>query len=101
LNKNEAVIVLTGKLHMMSYQSDLLCPHVSRLYHAGDIIGLPAIDGGWSTAEHSWTFAMEDCDLFFISTVYLSFLWDQMKQFKSSLVHEMLVKSPVFKGMTE
>lgn len=76
LNKNEAVIVLTGKIHMMSYQKDLLCPHVSRLYHPGDIIGLPAIDSGWSTAEHSWPFTMEDCDLFYISTAYLSFLWD-------------------------
>ena len=79
LNKDEAVIVLTGKIHMMSYKNDLMCPHVSRLYHPGDIIGLPAIDDGWSTAEHSWPFTMEDCDLFFISQNYMSFMWDQMK----------------------
>lgn len=54
LQKNEAVIVLSGKLHMMCYSKDLECPHVSRLYHPGDIIGLPAIDDKWSTAEQSW-----------------------------------------------
>lgn len=58
LNKNEAVIVLTGKLHMMCYSKDLQCPYVSRLYHPGDIIGLPSIDDGWSTAEHSWVFTL-------------------------------------------
>lgn len=93
--------MLTGKIHMMSYKDDLLCPHVSRLYHPGDIIGLPTIDGGWSTAEHSWPFAMQDCDLFFISQNYLSMLWDQMKQFKQSIVFDLLNKCAQTRGMTE
>lgn len=101
LNKGEAAIVLTGKIHMMSYKDDLLCPHVSRLYHPGDIIGLPTIDSGWSTAEHSWPFAMQDCDLFFISRNYLSMLWDQMKQFKQSIVFDLLNKCAQTRGMTE
>lgn len=72
---------------MMCYKDDLLCPHVSRLYHPGDIIGLQSIDGGWSTAEHSWICALQDCDVFFVSKEYVSLMWDQMKRFKSDIVH--------------
>ena len=61
---------------MMSYENDLQCPHVSRLYHPGDIIGLETIDNKWSTAEHSWICSLEDCDMFFISTAYMKLLWD-------------------------
>jgi len=43
---------------MMCYLKDILCPYVSRLYHPGDLIGLPSIDEGWSTAEHSWIVAL-------------------------------------------
>lgn len=101
LNKDEAAIVITGKLHMMCYQVDLVCPYVSRLYHPGDIVGLAAIDEGWSTAEHSWTFANEGVDILLCSTAYLSFLWDQMKQFKQNLVAQLIMKSPCFCKITE
>ena len=49
---------------------------MARLYHPGDIVGLAEIDSGISTAEHSWICALEDCDLFYCSTRYVSMIWD-------------------------
>jgi hypothetical protein len=64
-------------------------------------VGLEEIDGGISRAEHSWICALEDCDLFFCSTRYISMMWDQMKQFKSHIVHDLLKKCPAFNMVTE
>lgn len=90
LEEGESAILLSGKLHLMCYKDDLHRPYVARLYHPGDLIGLDKIDGGWSTEQHSWVCALQDCDVFYISTTYLDMLWDKMKKFQSNLVAEIL-----------
>lgn len=76
LKAEESVIVLSGNLHMITYQKDLQIPYVARTFTAGDLIGLPEIDDGWCRAEHAWIVAWESCDLFFLSAEYLRYMWD-------------------------
>ena len=86
LKNDEAVIVISGNLHMISYEKDIEVPYVARTFTTGDLIGLPEIDNGWCRAEHAWIVAWEQCDLFYLSADYLRYVWDQMKQLKSKLV---------------
>jgi hypothetical protein len=74
--KDEAVILLSGNLHMISYEKDIEVPYVARVFSGGDLIGLPELDNGWCTSEHAWIVAWEDCDLFYLSAEYLRFMWD-------------------------
>jgi hypothetical protein len=34
--------------------------------------------------------ANDECDVFLMSKTYMSYIWDQMKQFKSNIVADML-----------
>lgn len=77
----EAAILVAGQLHLLSHEEDLACPFIAATYNPGDLIGLPAIDNGWHNAKHSWVCAWEECDVFMISSEYLSYLWDLQKQF--------------------
>lgn len=47
LKGEEAAIVVTGALHLITHQEDLNYPHVACSYNPGDVIGLD-IDNGWS-----------------------------------------------------
>ena len=76
LKGDEAAIMLSGNLHLVSYDKDVIVPYVARMYTQGDVIGLPEIDGGWCSAETSWIIAWEDCDMFFVSRDYLRYMWD-------------------------
>lgn len=86
LQKDTAVILISGGLHMVTFEKDIAVPHIARLFCPGDLIGLPEIDSGWCRMEHSWTVAWQTCELFYISADYLRYMWDQMKQMKSTLV---------------
>jgi hypothetical protein len=76
LKQDEAVVLVAGSLHMITYEKDILVPHVVRMFAPGDLIGLPEIDDGWCRMEHCWTVAWQDCDLFFVSADYLRYMWD-------------------------
>ena len=101
LGESESAILLSGKLHLMCYKEDLHRPYVARLYHPGDLIGLKNIDNGWSTEQHSWVCALQDCDVFYVSSAYLDMLWGKMKGYQSNLVAEILQKCPQFRVMSE
>jgi CRP-like cAMP-binding protein len=101
LQKDEAVVIVTGNLHMISYENDIMVPNVVSKFTAGDIIGLPEIDNGWSRTEHCWIVAWEECDLFYISADYLRYMWDQMKQLKSTLVQQLLTRTPIMREVSE
>jgi len=45
----EAAIVVTGTLHLITHETDLVYPHIACCYNPGDVIGLD-IDNGWSDA---------------------------------------------------
>lgn len=49
----EAAIVVSGTLQLISHEHDLACPYIACSYNPGDVIGLD-IDNGWSDAQHSW-----------------------------------------------
>ena len=79
LRPDEAAILVTGTLHMITYEKDILVPHIARMWTPGDLIGLSELNNGWCRMEHCWSVAWQDCDLFFISADYLRYMWDQMK----------------------
>ena len=45
----EAAIVVTGTLNLITHETDLVYPHIACCYNPGDVIGLD-IDNGWSDA---------------------------------------------------
>lgn len=49
LKGEEAAIVVSGPLHLLSHELDLACPYITCSYNPGDVIGLD-IDNGWSDA---------------------------------------------------
>lgn len=59
LKQDEAVVVLSGNLNMISYEKDIVVPYVARTYTTGDLIGLPELDNGWCRTEHAWIVAWE------------------------------------------
>ena len=101
LRPDEAAILVTGSLHMITYEKDILVPHIARMFTSGDLIGLSELNNGWCRMEHCWTVAWQDCDLFHISADYLRYMWDQMKQMKSTLVQQMLTKTPIMREVSE
>jgi CRP-like cAMP-binding protein len=92
-NGEEAAILVSGKLHLLSHENDIACPFVATTYNPGDLIGLD-IDNGWSDAQHSWICAWEDCDVLMISDAYLNYMWDSMKSFSSNLIADILDQAP-------
>lgn len=59
LKQDEAVVVLSGNLNMISYEKDIVVPYVARTYTTGDLIGLSELDNGWCRTEHAWIVAWE------------------------------------------
>jgi len=49
LKGEEAAIVITGTVNLITHEEDLVYPHVACCYNPGDVIGLD-IDNGWSDA---------------------------------------------------
>lgn len=89
----EAAIIVSGQLHLLSHEEDLACPYIAATYNPGDVIGIN-IDNGWHNAKHSWICAWEECNVFMISTTYLKYMWDNMKRFHPNLIADMLDKAP-------
>ena len=96
----EAAIVLSGSLQLISHELDLSCPYIACSYNPGDVIGLD-IDNGWSDAQHSWICAWEEVDVFMISDGYMNYMWDTMKRFSSNLIADMLDEAPSLSELSE
>jgi hypothetical protein len=96
----EAAILVSGKLQLLNHEEDLANPFVACTYTPGDCIGID-IDNGWHKAKHSWICAWEDCEVFLVSSVYLSYMWDLQKQFQANLVADILDKVPGFSELSE
>ena len=102
LEPNQSAIIINGNLNLFSHKLDVAVPSLQVIFNPGDIIGNPAIDGGWSRESHSWIIAYQECDILIINNEYVDYLWDKMKS--SSEVNFIAVKmknSAWFKNMTE
>lgn len=93
LKGEEAAIVITGTLNLITHEEDLVFPHVACCYNPGDVIGLD-IDNGWSDAQHSWICAWQPVDVFMISDGYLNYMWDKMKRFSANMIADILDEAP-------
>jgi len=96
----EASIVISGSLHLITHETDLAYPNIACSYNPGDVIGLD-IDNGWSDAQHSWICAWEEVDVFMISDGYMNYMWDTMKRFSSNLIADMLDEAPSLSELSE
>lgn len=100
LRDAEAAILLSGQLHLLSHDEDLVNPCIVASYNPGDVIGIDN-DNGWYAGQHSWLCAWDEVDVFLISNTYMKYMWDNMKLFHSNLVADLLDKVPGFSELSE
>lgn len=93
-------MLLSGQLHLLSHEKDLINPCIVASYNPGDVIGIDN-DNGWYGGQHSWLCAWEEVDVFLISDTYIQYMWDNMKLFHSNLVADLLDKVPGISELSE
>jgi len=96
----EAALVVSGSLHLLSHEHDVSNPFITCSYNPGDVIGLD-IDNGWSDAQHSWICAWDEVDVLMISDSYMNYMWDSMKRFSSNLIADILNEVPCLNELSE
>lgn len=92
MNEEEVAVVVAGSIHLVSHAASITEPTVIAILNPGDIIGFASIDNGLSRDLNCWVCAWEQCDVFILSTDYLRYMWDSMKQNKNLIAVVELVK---------